>query len=282
MHHPGGACHWQRAAKVIFRGGSQAAGGGSVAARDGRGLGRQRPRRLVRGAFLAADRRARGDDAGRPGAHLRHRRRRQADRLLHLRRLGSVARHRPRVAPDAAEHDADRHLLRLAAGAARGWRRVPRRRRQLDRHRHDQHRQQQLERVLDRRQHAHARQQHEPRALVFQHDDAAERRALHPGRLERHRSPRGARPATGSSACWAAPTPARCSSSTRATSSRRTAACSATTATVASTTSIPPAPARSRSSASCCRRRTAAAMRPRRCSAPGGSCRLAARPVAPS
>ena len=34
-----------------------------------------------------------------------------------------------------------------------------------------------------------ARQQHEPRALVLQHHDAAQRRAVRPGRHRRHRSP---------------------------------------------------------------------------------------------
>ncbi len=97
----------------------QARGGAAGCVRSsGDSLGRVPQRRLVGGRHLAADRRPHGLDAGRSGIELRHRRHRQADRLLHLRRvgLGSRTRRRP---PDAAQRHGHRHLLQLAAGAAR-------------------------------------------------------------------------------------------------------------------------------------------------------------------
>ena len=62
-----------------------------------------------------------------------------------------------------------------------------RRRRQLDRLVHDEHRQQRQHRVRVRQQHADEDERHEPRALVLVLDHAAERRDLHPGRRRRHR-----------------------------------------------------------------------------------------------
>ena len=143
-------------------------------------------RRLVHGALVAAHRGSRGADARRARAHLRNLRDRPADRDLHLRRLGSVTG--SRCGPHhAAEPDRRRHLLQLAGGPAIGRPGLHRRRRQLDRYFDHQHRQSRQQRIQLRQQHADEGERHEPRALVFVLDHAAERRDLHPGRRGRHR-----------------------------------------------------------------------------------------------
>ncbi len=143
------------------------------------------PRRsLVAGLQLAADRGACRDDARRPRADVRHEERRHADGILLVRPLGSDggAERRPHDVQQRHRHG---YFLQLAGHHAGVGRHSDRRRRQLDRHGHDQYRQQQQQRLRHDGQHADARREHESRALVLVLDGARQRRDLHSGRQRR-------------------------------------------------------------------------------------------------
>ena len=96
-------------------------------------------------------------------------------------------------ASDAAQHSRHGHFLQFAGGPAAGQPGFHRGRRQLDRHRHDEHGQQQQQHGRLQQQFDHPQRRHEPAALVLVVHRAAERRGLYPGRLRRHGSARDPR-----------------------------------------------------------------------------------------